>query len=227
MDGPVMATADDAILSKWSTTQSGYYQDPFLEHFCKGATGLTQQKRRRPPPIIQRGTHARVCVMDRCIQSFSSSSQTKYTTATGEHDDEPQQRQVIILGAGKDTSFLRHAHGILWQDGTAGSIDPSKNGSNSPPLIARDRVTWYEVDHPFVMESKRKLLSELPNLTIEDEDTDGYVVRVPHHHDDGSAGEEDTFSTCHFVAHDLRQSVQSLLERLVRSHGLQTELPTL
>eukprot|EP00978_Attheya_sp_CCMP212_P022791 scaffold68554_cov44-Attheya_sp.AAC.2 len=76
------------------------------------------------------------------------------------------------------------------------------------------------------MESKRRLLSELPNLTIEDEDTDGYVVRVPHH-DDGSAGEENTFSTCHFVAHDLRQSVQSLLERLVRSHGLQPELPTL
>ena len=96
------------------------------------------------------------------------------------------------------------------------------NPSLSKNSIFRDKVTWYEVDHPNVMESKRALLSGLPNLTIQEEEAD-YVVRVPHHDDAG----EETFSTCHFVAHDLRQSVPSLLERLIRSHGLQTELPTL
>ena len=97
-EGKIMATADDAILAKLATVQAGYYQDPFLESFGRHAIGLggngSGTRRRQVQPIIKRGTHARVCCMDRVLEAFLESPNDK--------------KQVVILGCGKDTAFFRH-----------------------------------------------------------------------------------------------------------------------
>ena len=121
----IMATANNAIVAKHAAVMAGYYDDPFLEPFCRqsdnvgtmGAPGevrsgsqsssLDQHRqhqhhqypgRRQVQPIIKRGTHARVCCMDRVLSRFLGAPN--------------KTKQVVILGAGKDTSFFRYRNPV-------------------------------------------------------------------------------------------------------------------
>jgi len=148
-DQPVIKTADDAILAKLSTSQYGYYDDPFLPHMALHAHGLTscskstQNQTRHQHPIIRKGTHARVCVMDRCITAFVSLKKN-------------QPKQIVILGAGKDTAFLRYQAGLL---------NAQQNPLNTMDEEINSQVQWYEIDHPSVIQSKKNLIDTMPSIT--------------------------------------------------------------
>ena len=61
LDSPVKATADDAMVAKLAATHAGYYTDPFIGAMTEH---IKNRDNKKPQPIIKRGTHARVCVMD-------------------------------------------------------------------------------------------------------------------------------------------------------------------
>ena len=81
----IQSTNDDAVSCKRSTVHYGYYEDPFIEHFCKlGA---------RKTPEIHLGYYTRVkgmkLLLDKVIQQMQSPV------------------QIINLGAGYDTLYWR------------------------------------------------------------------------------------------------------------------------
>mmetsp|Transcript_4572 Transcript_4572/g.6751 ORF Transcript_4572/g.6751 Transcript_4572/m.6751 type:complete len:334 (+) Transcript_4572:3-1004(+) len=147
---------------------------------------------RHQQPIIKRGTHARVCCIDRAISAFAQLVHEK------------KQRQIVVLGAGKDTNWFRYRAGLLFDDSERGNA-----------------LQWFEVDHPSVVYSKAKLIRNSPELTsqfalvMKKIDSDEYILS------DTSAP-----SNCFLVSHDLRSSPQELIEKLSR-HNFDPSLPTL
>lgn len=102
---------------------------------------------------MRRGTFARVCCIDKAIAMFVSPT-----------PEEPprQRRQVVILGAGKDTTYLRYRADLL--------TTPTR----SVPNHSSDAVDihWYEIDLPSVIETKERLVNTLPqNLMAATHDT--------------------------------------------------------
>jgi O-methyltransferase involved in polyketide biosynthesis len=179
-DRPVMATADDAITAKQAAVDTGYYDDPFLRAFSQSQT----RPRRQVQPIIKRGTHARVCVMDRAIATFLNAN--KNTTS-----------QVVVLGAGKDTSYFRYCNqGIM--------------GQQLPPK-QESFVRWYEVDHNAVIQEKARIIQSSSSLSSQfplEPMQWGYQV----------ANDHSSFS---LIQHDLRET--HLLDKL----ELDPSFPTL
>lgn len=135
---------------------------------------------RHQQPIIKRGTHARVCCIDRAISAFASI-----------HYPE-KNRQVVVLGAGKDTSYFRYQAGLMVSEVGDGTDNTLK---------------WFEVDHPSVIQSKAKTIQSCAPLstqvTVSSAGTDAYMLS-------NSASP----STCHLLGHDLRLKPQQLLEKL-------------
>jgi O-methyltransferase involved in polyketide biosynthesis len=215
LDLPIKATADEAILAKLATTQAGYYVDPFLESCLPRSTGFTNSegvgsinsssssnnnssskdctpRRRAIQPIIKRGTHARVCVMDRAIAAF-----LKITH---------ESCQIVVLGAGKDTSYFRFCSGSIM-------------GLEDTDFATRRNFQWYEVDHTSVIQEKAALIrqSKLLSTFCPDlkETTYGYQAKT-------ESGSTHSYSL-HLVGHDLRESPTQLLKKL----SLLPALPTL
>mmetsp|Transcript_7690 Transcript_7690/g.10978 ORF Transcript_7690/g.10978 Transcript_7690/m.10978 type:complete len:441 (+) Transcript_7690:244-1566(+) len=143
-------------------------------------------------PIIKRGTHARVCCIDRAITAFAQLVHEK------------KDRQIVVLGAGKDTNWFRYRAGLLFDDSKTDSA-----------------LKWFEVDHPSVVYSKAKLIQNAPELTsqfaleLKKIDSDEYILS------DTSAP-----SNCYLVSHDLRSSPQELIGKLSR-HNFDPAAPTL
>lgn len=153
-------------------------------HFPKqGQAGLHPGIRRRQQigdghqPLIRRGTHARVCCIDRALRAFLSATPKKDDRAGGR---DGRAWQVVVLGAGRDTSFLRHRNFSLGRAGGAGSdssrIPASENGNSCGTSDRRSTegnggdsfstgekvVRWFEVDHPSVMRTKAELIASCP-----------------------------------------------------------------
>jgi O-methyltransferase involved in polyketide biosynthesis len=218
-DRPIIATAEDAILAKQATVQAGYYQDPFLEPFCQRAVGVSasasstatsshnrqQQQRRQVQPIIKRGTHARVCVMDRAIGAFLNL-----------HFSSSSSCQIVVLGAGKDTSFFRYRAGLL-------------NYNNETPVptnYSQAKVHWYEVDQPSVIQEKAKTIQETPLLSSSSSSFSSSLQPTPHGFqlvDDNDDLSTSSSLTYKLVSHDLRDPPNQLFQKL----ALDTKLPTL
>jgi len=250
LDRSIKATADDAMVAKLATTKAGYYVDPFLDAFAQSSaddsdapmertsrTGrgpMGGNRRRNVQPIIKRGTHARVCVMDRAISSFLK---------TTDESETPSACQVVILGAGKDTSYFRYRNGNLM-----GMVDEeeetkgTKPSGQPPRRVPRQKlmeangtsqreVHWYEVDHVSVVTEKasviRKssLLKKFCPLLVKTEN--GYESGC------GSGGfgslsgglgmSSAPSPAYRLIGHDLRESPSILLEKL----NLNPSLPTL
>lgn len=216
-DRPIIATAEDAILAKQATVQAGYYQDPFLEPFCHRAVGITasafnnnrqqqqQRHRRQVQPIIKRGTHARVCVMDRAIGAFLKLHHSSSSSSSS--------CQIVVLGAGKDTSFFRYRAGLLNYDNNI-PVPPNKNNS-------RTKVHWYEVDQPSVIQEKAKTIEETPFLSSSSSSSNS-LQPTPHGYRlvDDDDNDDLTYT---LVSHDLRDPPNQLFQKL----ALDTKLPTL
>ncbi len=225
-------------------------------------------------PLIRRGTHARVKAMERAIDAFmslplsqsssSSSSGAAVAAADKSHygtnielnrkiTEEP--RQIVILGSGRDTAYLRY-------------------------MVKRSKkfVRWYEVDHPSVIVQKaREWLPKcvLPdgftyrcdvahNDSADDNDDASYAITIlpppekevseKNNKDNGDVSTGDTRGSSssatttahttspatatqeerqampnyHLIGHDLRSSPSQLFNKLARpQHGYDTSLPTL
>eukprot|EP00053_Salpingoeca_punica_P005865 m.57004 g.57004 ORF g.57004 m.57004 type:complete len:340 (+) comp13429_c0_seq2:153-1172(+) len=89
MDAPVIATNDDATISKRSAVDAGYWKDDFIKAF---SSNLEVTKR---PPLINRGYFARVAAFRMVIDQFLALTEGK--------------GQIVSLGAGFDTLFWRLA----------------------------------------------------------------------------------------------------------------------
>jgi len=189
-DRAIILTADDAISAKQATVDAGYYSDPFLSAFASSAVGFSGSsqnpiiRKKYHQPLIKRGTHARVSCIDRGIRAFLELK----------HTETPQ---VVILGAGLDTTFFRCFSGML--------SNMTLNG-----------IRWYEVDHPTVIKSKATTIlhltqTSMPHTRIEQASSLGYLVSM-----------EGSNFTCFMVGHDLRQV--GILDGL---HAFEKNAPTL
>lgn len=227
-DQAVKSTADDAILAKLSSVEKGYYDDPFIAAMARGASGLVnksnniRQSRQHhnhrhetassTAPLIRRGTHARVKAIDRAIDSFLSLPLQKDGSSAPKVD-----RQVVVLGAGRDTTYLRRR---FQKDETT-----------------LDSVRWYEVDHPSVMIQKAH--SWLPGCIpdgcgckceVNDDIDTSYAVILSNKKGDTNSDQSDIESTSnyHLIGHDLRSPPTTLFDKLSHpKHGYDRSLPTL
>jgi [phosphatase 2A protein]-leucine-carboxy methyltransferase len=192
-DNPIMATADDALSAKQATVQAGYYEDPFITAFPEKTGG---RPRHHVQPIIKRGTHARVSVMDRAIASFLELNSRLVT----DKSDDPVV-QVVVLGAGKDTSFFRYQTGRLGSTGGKA-------------------VRWFEVDHEAVQVEKVALISSLLEVfnTRISKTGNGWRLQAPQ--------STNTTSDCFMVSHDLREDPHTLFDKL-KQNDLDPDTPTL
>lgn len=89
-DDGIMSTNSDASICKRSAVASGYYQDPFVEHFSRG------HHLERKPPEINRGYYARVAAVEHLL--------FKFLEIVNSHG---AKCQVVNLGCGFDTMFWR------------------------------------------------------------------------------------------------------------------------
>ena len=327
----IMATANDAILSKLSASQLGYYYDPFLPHMAKNAVGLTSttaslpvpipvtvprtiqphtplatptpigpttnqfqvegtntnslsddvhshqslhpfpnpmlQKRsfaddrhRHPAhvarfgihshsslpvagpgpthqPVIRRGTHARVCVVDYAISTFLSLCQNL------------KEVQVVILGSGRDTTYLRSQCDLLHQkspkndsskDEQDTKTETTANTKRRTRARARGNVRWYEVDHPSVIQDKHDLLLTCDLLDFdyhkvkdgekEKDEASSFLISPTQIRTENTQGTDPNSSTlepCHLISYDLRNSFELLLQNMQENHSFQKHVPTL
>jgi [phosphatase 2A protein]-leucine-carboxy methyltransferase len=228
-DLAVIGTADDAIFAKLATVQAKYYQDPFLECFLPRVIPPSRQpqggRRNQPPPpqvqrhtqpIIKRGTHARVCCMDRAILAALESVSTcpsnssilqnsnDSTTTTGP-DPQSQHLMVVCLGSGKDTTFFRYWAGLL----------QGQQASTTSTVLE-----WYEIDHPVLILEKIQMIERCPLLSsewkvVQAEEGDGCCFGLV---------DANGHVHCHFIGHDLRNSPNELVQRLLQSK--RTAFPT-
>ncbi|PXF45164.1 Leucine carboxyl methyltransferase 1 [Gracilariopsis chorda] len=92
-DAPLIATNDDAFQSKVSAMQAGYFEDFALSRMAEKYSGLrTGFGGFRRPPIINRGTYARMLLKETLVEAFLRHSREAGKVA-----------QIISLGAGFDT----------------------------------------------------------------------------------------------------------------------------
>ena len=228
LDYRIIATADDAILAKHATAQAKYYRDPFCHAFCDPTTTASMNQhhppRRHFQPIIKRGTHARVCCMDRALTAFLKIHAAKHTP----------QVQIVVLGAGKDTSYWRLVTKTLMgmEDYLLTNLSQPSHRSNKtsssstavglPPLPT---VHWKEVDHPSVIHEKAaiiqrsKMLSQCcPNLQPVSSSSSASSSSY-----EGYLSVEGRYQ---LVGADLRESSHDE-ELLCQKWGLNPNLPTL
>jgi len=249
LDRSIKATGDDVMVAKLATMQAGYYVDPFLDAFSqsdddfsytpmgsssvtssRAGAGQTRNGRRRTvQPIIKRGTHARVCVIDRALSGFLKMMMHELPDAAA--------CQVVVLGAGKDTSYFRYRNGNLMgmqeqeDEKKIKGIEPI-NQQQQQHMHSKNqpKVNWYEVDHVSVIKEKASLIrksnllkSFCPLLV---KTASGYeCVGAPKRLSFSNELESSLSSspTYHLVGHDLRDSPTILLEKL----NLNPTLPTL
>jgi len=213
-DRAVISTADDAVLAKLSCVEKGYYQDAFIHSMAKGVKGANSKSygsaggrnsSSSMEPIIRKGTHARVCAVDKAISAFLSLQLEEDTSnAKG-------RRQVVILGAGRDTTYLRYRFG--YQKG-----------------FEENQVDWFEVDHPFVIEQKAHtwLCNSAPagyKYNSEMNVATGVSYRASFSSQGASDANDSTY---HLICHDLRSPPSSLFEKLSDPfHGYDRSIPTI
>jgi len=196
-------------------------------------------RRRNVQPIIKRGTHARVCVMDRAISTFLK-------MIDEEGDAASSACQVVILGAGKDTSYFRYRNGNLMgmvneedETTTGGKItrqQPQRRVPRPNPMqnsTSQRQVHWYEVDHVSVVTEKASVIRKSSLL----KPFCPLLVKTESGYESGgtsggfgslsaglmSSSSSSSSPTFRLVGHDLRESPKILLEKL----NLNPTLPTL
>lgn len=141
----IMATAGDAVTTKFAAEQAGYYKDPFIAAFHNAPSILARRDNVNRPVqvIIKRGTFSRVCCIATAIEKFVGLVEPT------------QSAQIVVLGAGKDTNYFR--------------LIQRRQGSNIP------FVRWVEIDHTTVLQEKLSVIrdnSSLFNVTLLHNDDD-------------------------------------------------------
>ena len=129
-DELIMATAGDAVTTKFAAVQAGYYEDPFIAAFHNAPSMLARRDNQNRPVqvIIKRGTFSRVCCIEKAIDKFLGLIEPSQTA------------QMVVLGAGKDTNYFR--------------LIRRRKGSNIP------FVRWVEVDHAAILQEKLSVIHD-------------------------------------------------------------------
>jgi len=241
-DKAVMDTAGDAARAKLSTCQRGYYTDPFISHFSKGILSSYRTRMEEGSysiePIIRRGTFARTCVMDHSITSFLSLlSSNCHRIDTPTHHHRLAAAQIVNVGCGKDTAYLRLRTGHLL----------TKHHQQTPVWLSLEnsmQLRWYDIDFPLVIQSKANLLRtchEFPCTVTEDSTHSSSFYIHPHipsntmnmsqhyihHHSTDNQHRNIESCPYHLVSFDLDQSPHDLFQLLIDKHAFNTSIPTL
>ncbi|KAL7487998.1 hypothetical protein ACHAW6_013592 [Cyclotella cf. meneghiniana] len=240
-DRAIIGTADRAILAKLSCVEKGYYDDPFVRPMARGAASSEPGSAAfsTMEPIIRKGTHARVLAMDRAIGAFLSLP-LRSSQGAGECNSRVT-RQIVVLGSGRDTTYLRHRFGHF------GSLRSNEthtiDGASKP---SEEFVRWYEVDHPAVI--RQKVTDWLPSCIPRDFDYkstpvthgsedipcdcpyESFVVSLSgnNQHSESSEDINTPTSNYHLVGFDLRDPPSDLFKILSHpQHGYDKSIPTL
>jgi O-methyltransferase involved in polyketide biosynthesis len=176
----ILKTSENALQAKAAAVREGYYDDPYIAAFCESQQPLGSASRtsRRPPhvqPIIKRGTHARVCCMDRVIQKFAKLCLQQHGTTM---QDEDCLLQIVVLGCGKDTLFFRHSEDL----------------TRHPSVVLK----WFEVDHEPTISEKVAIIASHVSSVFDDATITKLVQ------ESGYEIETTPGATCTLLAHDLR-----------------------
>lgn len=200
-------------------------------------------------PIIRRGTQARVHAVDKAIRAFLSLPLTSESTDTtnGTEDAFRASRQVVVLGAGRDTSYLRYRFGQMKRDASDISSESTTatTTTTSAATNVEEDVRWYEVDHPSVIQQKAKhwlpgcisagneynCTSVTTESSIEGETSkasNSYVVSISQKEEYDTQSTSDRSSNYHLIGHDLREPPSKLFDILaLPQHGYDRTVPTL
>ena len=132
-DAAVIATNDDAFVAKYAAVKRGYFKDMFLSSMFESCAPLLSNvnagARSNRPPLINRGTFARVHVVESIVAAFLESTTSQNSDA-----------QVVSLGAGYDTLPFR-----LF----------ARNANNNNDR----KLKYIELDFPSVVAAKMKLIT--------------------------------------------------------------------
>lgn len=192
-DYSVMRTAQDAVKAKHAAVQAGYYRDPFI-----GAFSGIANPTRPVQVIIKRGTFARVYCVYHAITAFCEVAWKNSQTP-----------QVIVLGAGKDTSFFRLLNSELLSVG------------RSSQQVAKRSLRWAEVDHEEMVLEKMKVIRKSERIfSAQVGKSKNGVTTIK------SSGMPWPAS-CHLCSYDLNQNPQPLLEKVLNVKGWDATSPTL
>ena len=116
-------------------------------------------------PIIRRGTFARTCIMDYSISSFLAlcheqiiANENSEYQSDNNNDNDDERIQIVVLGSGKDTTYLRAKTGLIHgNDAAANALEDG----------IMEKVFWYEIDHGQMIQEKKDLLSSCPLLNFD------------------------------------------------------------
>ncbi|KAL4518046.1 hypothetical protein Ndes2526A_g01497 [Nannochloris sp. 'desiccata'] len=125
----VIETNDDAQASKLACVRLGYFRDDFVHHFVKTPV--------RRAPLINRGYYSRFAALRKILLDFIK------TTSTS------SKRQIIVLGAGYDTTFFQ-----LTAEGTL--LEKTNSDSTS--------TLYLELDFQDVTQRKSSAIQRIPAL---------------------------------------------------------------
>ncbi|GKY96106.1 hypothetical protein MPSEU_000570900 [Mayamaea pseudoterrestris] len=189
MDSRIQSTAHDAVRAKAAAVKAGYYKDPFVAAFA--AASNRNNNHDAPPtvqPIIKRGSFARVACVERALVSFLNLFSKHETT---------KPPQVVVLGAGNDTTFFRLQAGLI-----------------SGVLTQRD-CHWFDVDYQAVISAKLETIKRserlFRTLAAHTNNQGGVTMDFI----DSEEGEEVPWKgRYHLVAHDLRGDIGTLIAGL-------------
>lgn len=201
----ILKTSENALQAKAAAVRAGYYDDEYMAPFVQLPRG------RRPPhvqPIIKRGTHARVCCIDRMIATFTRQVLEQHDRRLdqldaqddndGDCDEEPEcVVQIVVLGCGKDTVFFRH-----YQNLTARNANMT--------------LKWLEVDHPPMISEKANIIGANPNVF---DDANVNALELDVYQVEPALG-----ASCTLLGHDLRET--GMMEKL-QGAGCDPSIPTL
>mmetsp|Transcript_7484 Transcript_7484/g.14205 ORF Transcript_7484/g.14205 Transcript_7484/m.14205 type:complete len:373 (-) Transcript_7484:692-1810(-) len=204
----ILKTSENALHAKAAAVRAGYYDDDYITPFVHEPRGS------RPPyvqPIIKRGTHARVCCIDRMIQTFAKQVAEQHDRRLDQridndndqdNEDEEEEEpecvlQIVILGCGKDTVFFRHYQGLTAQN-------------------ANMTLKWFEVDHPPMISEKANIIGTNPNIF---DNANVNAVELDVYEVEPALG-----VCCTLLGHDLRET--GMMEKLQRV-GCDPATPTL
>lgn len=190
----IIATAEDAIFTKYAAVSKQYYQDSFIELFYKASSRYRRSHSIPVQVIIKRGTFARVTCVSKILLAFLN--------------EISDVAQVVLLGAGKDTTFFRLIHGEL--------VSPSPRNCQL--------LRWVEVDYPDVLQEKVSVIEENKQLCGVSIDRQGDVITLRPVVSSSWTG---TCTTCQYLAFDLRNHEQGNLIYQLTRLGLDRSSPTL
>ena len=128
----VVATAVDAMSRKLHTVNRGYFDDPFVEKFCRHQGG---DRTYLNSPLMNRGYWLRVRAVESAINRFVEMIDMSSSASVGS-----KKFQILSLGGGFDTLFYRmqrHAFPEMYEASASNTSNIAMHSDDFVPLPVR------------------------------------------------------------------------------------------